>query len=216
MTSKKSRKQPGTNGELRLLAEAQLAERSSSVGLPPNVEEMPQLLHELEVQQIELEMQSEELRRAQEKLEVSRDKYSELYDFAPVGYCTFDARGRIQKINLAGASLLGTERELLTNIPISRFIADAKGKKVFTGHLKSVLHEKGIQGDELKLTRNDGQLIFVQIQSTALGTNGGQGQDILSSIVDVTVAKELEAEIQDAREYAENIVENLQDRKSVV
>jgi len=209
MKSKKGKGLPIADGELRLLAEEQLVERSASVEFPRNEEETQRLVHELEVHQIELEMQSKELRHAQEKLELSRDKYSELYDFAPVGYFTFDARGRIQEINLAGAQLLGIERGLLSNIPISRFIADAKGKKAFSGHLKNVLQKKGIQGCEIKLTQEKGQMIYAQVQSTALETNESQGRDILSSIVDITMAKELESEIQDAREYAENIVETL-------
>ncbi|MBE0501032.1 MAG: PAS domain S-box protein, partial [Desulfuromonadales bacterium] len=130
-------------------------------------------------------------------------------DFAPVGYFTFDERGRIQEINLAGASLLGIERELLTNIPISRFIADTKGKKVFSRHLKNVLKEQGIQGCELKLNQQSGEAIYAQLKSSALKANASQGRNILSSIVDVTLAKKLEDEIQDAREYSENIVETL-------
>jgi len=209
MKSTKSKLLQVEEANLRLLAEAQSMERSAKVLFPRNDEEAKRLVHELEVQQIELEIQSEELRNAQEKLETSRDKYSELYDFAPVGYFTFDAQGLIQEINLAGASLLGIERELLADIPISRFIADAEGRKVFSCHLKNVLQKNDMQGCEIKLTQKNGQVIHTQVQSTALGTNESEGRDILSSIVDVTVAKELESEIQDAREYSENIVETL-------
>ncbi len=165
----------------------------------------------IEAYQIELKTQTEELQQAREELATSQNKYTELHDFAPVGYLTFDAGGLIQEINLAGARLLGTERGELANIPISRFIADAEGKKVFSRHLKVVLKTEDTQVCELKLRSQNGKVSYVQIQSTVLTASAGQGKDILSSIVDVTKAKELEFEIQDAREYVENIVQTLRE-----
>ena len=61
-----------------------------------------------------LEIQNRELRETQERLEETSSRYSELYDFAPVGYCTLDPKGNIQEINLTGAALLGTQREMLS------------------------------------------------------------------------------------------------------
>ena len=58
-------------------------------------------------EQVELEAKVEELRRSREELEASRNKYAFLYDFAPVGYFTFDREGVIRSVNLTGVRLLG-------------------------------------------------------------------------------------------------------------
>ena len=84
--------------------------------------ELRRAQEELESQQIELELQNEELLRVQAELELSRNKFAELYDFAPVGYFTFDSHGVILEVNLTGAQLLGIERRLLANKPFTRFI----------------------------------------------------------------------------------------------
>jgi PAS domain S-box-containing protein len=163
---------------------------------------------ELEAQQIELEMQNEELKQAREETEISRNKYSDLYDFAPVAYFTFDARGVIREVNLTGARMLGVERQQLTNRPFIGFMADAEGRAVFPAHLAAVLHGQGLQKCEIRLVGKDGAVICGQLQSAADPTNHKSGY-ILSSIVDSTAGKQLQAEIKEAREYAENIVETV-------
>jgi PAS domain-containing protein len=61
-------------------------------------------VHELQVHQIELEMQNEDLRRVQNELEKARNSFSDLYDFAPIGYFTFDKKGLILQVNLTVSS----------------------------------------------------------------------------------------------------------------
>uniref|UniRef100_UPI00257DDC08 PAS domain-containing protein n=1 Tax=Desulfobacter sp. UBA2225 TaxID=1961413 RepID=UPI00257DDC08 len=91
-----------------------------SAALSP--EELRDTLHELRVHQIELEMQNEELRTAQAEIEAGRARYFDLYDLAPVGYCTLSEKGLIMEANLTAATLLGTNRGALIERPISRFI----------------------------------------------------------------------------------------------
>ena len=75
--------------------------------------DVKKLVEDLHIHQIEMEIQNEELRRAQLELEASRDRYSDLYDFAPVGYVTVSEKGSILHANLSCAAMLGVERSSL-------------------------------------------------------------------------------------------------------
>jgi len=109
----------GGRRKLRADAKAQVARDAASGKPRPSSKD---LQHDLQVHQIELEMQNEQLRRSQIALEESRNRYVDLYDFAPVGYFTLSASGLIQEANLTGAVLLGVERGRLRGRRFSRFV----------------------------------------------------------------------------------------------
>ncbi|HXE95584.1 MAG TPA: ATP-binding protein [Dongiaceae bacterium] len=173
--------------------------------------ELRRVQEELETQQVELELQNDELRRAQDELELSRNTYAELYDFSPIGYFIFDAFGVIQEVNLTGAQLLGLERGLLVEKPFIRYIADAEGRETFSHHLETVLQKEEMQRCEIRLIGKDGTVVYGHLKSVSLDNVRSTDGYILCSIVDGTVAKKLETEIQDAREYAESIVETVRE-----
>ena len=110
------------NLELRKRAEDAVSGESNDIR-ELSEEKMQSAIHELRVHQIQLEMQNEELRRSQLELESARDRYSDLYDFAPVGYFTVNDKGTIVEANLTCAAMLGVEaRGWLIGKPFSRFI----------------------------------------------------------------------------------------------
>ena len=86
--------------------------------------EILKLIHELEVHHIELEMQNEELQLAKERAEMAVEKYTELYDFAPMGYFTLSIDGAIKELNLCGARILGKERSRLINNSFGFFVSE--------------------------------------------------------------------------------------------
>jgi diguanylate cyclase (GGDEF)-like protein/PAS domain S-box-containing protein len=178
---------------LKKAGEAKIAELH-----PPRVEgEMRRLVQELEIHQVELEMQNEELRRIQEELQLSRNKYAELYDFAPIGYFTLDFQGLIREVNIAGAQLLGKERRRLIAKPFSGFIADAAGKGVFSRHLESVFQKPGMQQCEISLKGKAGTVIHGQLQSVTVATLEREDGCILTAIVDNTAGKLAEDRIRE-------------------
>ncbi|PUA17136.1 EAL domain-containing protein [Glaciimonas sp. PCH181] len=129
-----------------------------------------EILHELRVHQIELEMQNEELRRAQINLEESRDRYVDLYDFAPVGYLTITPEGMIVEINLTAAALLGVERTKLLQRRFTRFIA-SDDKDRWHRHFINVLRHNRQHQCELLLQRNDGSQLDVQLDCLRIDVN---------------------------------------------
>ncbi len=102
----------GASDELRRRAEKRLKKQSPATA-PNSPAQSKRLLHELQVHQIELEMQNEELRESRAEMEATLERYTDLYDFAPVGYFTLAAGGVIRELNLPGARLLGLERSRL-------------------------------------------------------------------------------------------------------
>jgi PAS domain S-box-containing protein len=115
-------------------------------------EEAAEVLHELQVHQIELEMQNAELHRAQEELEASRERYFDLYDLAPVGYCTISEQGLILEANLTAATLLETSRNGLVRQSLSRFIL-SDDQDIYYLHRRALFATGAPQKCELRMLR---------------------------------------------------------------
>ncbi len=166
------------------------------------------LIHELQVHQIELEMQNEELRRAQKELEESRDRYSDLYDFAPVGYFSFDKNGLILEVNLTGAKKLGVERNFLIKKPFSLFISSVS-KDVFYLTLRQVFSTGVRQTCELKLVDKKGVEFYVQLESLAV--KDGNPVHCRTAMSDITDRKKAEKAIRNVLAYTESIVDTIRE-----
>ena len=110
--------------ELRRRAEERLRASRTDAGAPTEAE-VRRLLHELQVHQIELELQNEELRGSRAEVEAGLERFTDLYDFAPVGYVTLDRDGVVRQVNLAGASMLGAERARLSGRRFGDFVGEA-------------------------------------------------------------------------------------------
>jgi diguanylate cyclase (GGDEF)-like protein/PAS domain S-box-containing protein len=136
---------------------------------------LKKLVCELGTHKIELEIQNEELRRAQMEIESSHRKYSDLYDFSPVGYFTFDKNGLIREVNLTGAGMLGIEKRFLIGTPIQNFI-ELADREVFRDHLVGVLKSRTRKTCEINMRRMNGTLFPAQLQSIS-SDSGERGID---------------------------------------
>jgi PAS domain S-box-containing protein len=155
--------------DLRKQAEELVRQRTSIS--PHDIKEMSpekiqQIFHELQVYQIEFQIQNEELRRYQEVLEATRARYFDIYDLAPVGYCTISEPGLIEEANFTAATLLSVARGELIKKPISRFILK-EDQDIYYLHRKLLL-ETGIpQVCDVRMVKIDGSPFWAQLNIAA-------------------------------------------------
>ena len=191
--------------ELRRKAEERLKEKPA-VSEKMSELETQELVQELRVYQTELEMQNEELRRTQAVLEESRAKYSDLYDFAPVGYLTLNRQGLILEANLTACSKLGKERSLLISINnlFTNFIIEKGEKDLFYQHLGKVFEAKSLETCELELKGKGNTKFYAQLESIMVKDNLSQCR---TAITDIT--ERIRAEMELRRSQTELQTANL-------
>jgi len=197
--------------ELRQQAEEKLKEAPGDSedlsGASP--ERMANLIHELQVHQIELEMQNDELRRIQGELEKTRDRYSHLYDFSPLGYFTLSENGILEEANLTLSSMLGLERSALIGKPFSRF-ALREDKDIFYKHRRRLLETEAPQSCELRLMKKYGHEFHARIECMVIKSKGDDLRQIRAAVSDITELKQAEKTIKEHSETLEKRVDFLQ------
>lgn len=183
-------------------ARARLARTPPSELLSHSVEE---LLYELHVYQIELERQNETLRASRLELERSRDRYMDLYEYAPVGFITLTDGGLISQINLTGAAILKLER---SNMPDRRFSINVspadriRWSQIFTHTLQ---HGKHL-GCELALLRGDGSWFHAQLDGLHRFEDDGATM-VHVAFTDITERKQAQAREERTRRILDSTLD---------
>jgi len=176
---------------LRRRAEKQLKANSSETDYPMTVAETRRLLHELQVHQIELEMQNAELLIAQDDMAAALEKFTDLYDFAPVGYFTLDRSGVISAVNFAGAGLMRVERSGLIGRRFGLLVAD-KDRLLFSEFIGKVFLSNGTESCELSLCKEGAQPLVTKVEAVA----DASGQGCRVAITDISVRRQLAEKLE--------------------
>jgi len=134
--------------------------RGHSTSGTPSAEK---LLLELQVHQVELEMQNDTLRKTQAALEESRDRYRDLYEFAPVGYLTLTTDGLIDQINLTAVTLLGGPGGSFLHRGFIRLVAPEDQDR-WTRHFMALRMNSGSGKISLNLRRQDDTTFHALLQ----------------------------------------------------
>ncbi|MBF0328782.1 MAG: PAS domain S-box protein [Nitrospirae bacterium] len=159
------------------------------------------VMHDLTVHQIELELQNEELRQTQIELEKSRNKYSALFELAPVGYFTMDKNTKIREANLTGCRQFELDRSQIIGQPFSHFVAP-DAQDLFYFHMRKVLESSKRVSDEIKLRRSTGVFFYALIESLAI-EDPENGKSVIRFVIsDIS-------ELKNAQEEREKLIGEL-------
>jgi PAS domain S-box-containing protein len=178
---------------LRTKAEHNLRSEKIETGLMSE-EDILKTVHELHVHQVELEMQNEELRDAQEQLEESRNNYSDLFDFAPVGYFVIDTKGNISQVNLTGASMLGIERSFLIDKPFVLFVCK-EDRDAFYIALQRVLQDGEQRRCELEILCKGKGKFYAELLIELKTDFKGNASGCRIAVIDISKRKEAEQQL---------------------
>ncbi len=212
-TAKKS-----ADTKLRHAAEKHLATKKAPTKATIETEtDTQRLLHELQVHQVELEMQNEELYHSRETIEHLLSKYSDLYDFAPVGYVSIDETCTITNLNLTAATLLGDDRDKLIDHNLPRFFTP-DCRLGFLEFLKHVFSENGEHAYEAKLLQPNGGSCDVNVYATPAACRGDSKkicQIVIADITELKHAQESRKKLQIATATNEALQAEIHDRKTL-
>ncbi|OPY70846.1 MAG: Blue-light-activated protein [Syntrophorhabdaceae bacterium PtaU1.Bin034] len=201
------RSMPKTVQSLRERMEKMLARGREGLG-EETAKEMREHLRELQLHLARIEMENEELRRARLEAEKSRDRYSELYDQAPVGYLVLDEQGVVLDLNSTASNLLGLETTDLPGQPLFPLL-HPNFHDAFTLHLTGVLRSSKKQTCEVMVKRRNGDLVHFRVESIAAGT--GDRPVIRSVLIDITDLRQSEHELREGAELLRAVIEGTSD-----
>jgi len=180
------------------------SEDSSNLSLP----DAQHLLHELQVHQIELEMQNDELRKANEQCSILQNKYADLYNFAPTGYCTLDLNGHLLEANFTLAEQLDVAKDHLINTPFYHYIVKEDRDLLYL-HLKKLYQTEVQTNCEVKLVKQNGCQFHAQLESRFVRNSVDNSSVIHTSIMDITEQKKTEQALQASEEKYRSLVDNI-------
>jgi len=125
----------------------QLSRQSEAANNSPDklsavvIEELSTALEELYVAAEEMQMQQEALISAREILEKERQRYQDLFAFAPNAYLVTDVEGHIQEANRKAVALLGMSCDRLVGRLLAVFIP-LEDRKLFRSRLCQIQRDK--------------------------------------------------------------------------
>ena len=197
-------REPSPGSDARRQAEERLGLEDVPVD-PGMSTDVAELVHELRVHRVQLEIQRDELRATEVRLQGAVERYTDLYDGAPVGYLTLDGEGRIVEANLPAAALFQVDSDRLIGRALQTFVLRVDQDELRLHRRR--LHRERRHAGRVRLARADGAPLWVRLEETAFSRAGDRDARSQVALSDISAQKEAEA----ASELLTAIVESSRD-----
>lgn len=174
-----------------LLEQAQ-SELSQQPGLLLQaLEELNVTVEELQVSQEELYEQNQELEAAREAVEIERQRYQELFEFAPEGYLVTDTSGKIWKANRTASQLLNVSQQYLVGKPLTVFFVKEE-RQAFWSTINRLPEVGRLQEWSVRLQPRNGIPFDASLTVTTVDDLKGKIIALRWLLRDITERKQLE------------------------
>ena len=203
-----AQKKDGSTFEAEISASMVVDQQQQPVGMLgvfADITARKQVEEALRMHQIELELANEELRATQLQVAVAYQKYLDLYDFAPVGYCTVDPEGRILEANLTAARLFEVERSGLLTTRLYHYLAEPDRDRCFL-YLRQLADAAAPQPCDLRLLTPDGAARWAQFDAIIFAEH-----QYRIAISDITARKQTEDALRESERKYRLLAENSAD-----
>ncbi len=185
------------SAELRRRAEARVPPQQTRAGRPLTEADSLRLIHELHVHQIELELQNDELQKAGARSDQNLKRYTDLYDFAPIGYFTVTSDGAVRELNCAGAALFGQERSDLIGKRLGLWVVE-ENRAIFAAFLNRLV--QGVCQETCEVTLDLDGAPPRQVCFEGMGVGSGMDRSCRLVVVDITERKRIETALRESEE----------------
>jgi PAS domain S-box-containing protein len=187
-----------------------LMRRADQASPPPGIlaealEELGATLQELGVMGEELRQQNEALAAAEQAAEVERQRYQDLFNFAPDGYVVTNSDGVIQAANQAAVQLLGVQQEYLVGKPLVLFIAE-QDRKAFRTRLLQPPAEHHIGDWTLHMQPRHGAPCTAAVTVTTIRDSQGRIIELRWLLRDITEHQQMEDALVESEERYRSVI----------
>jgi len=173
---------------LRLRIENELQEKIKTVA-SANSGELEKLIQDLSAHYEELEQQNQQLVSSQNELTTIKEKYTDLFENAPVGYLILDSSLRIREANKTACVHFSAKCDELTGKSFKEFVDEAY-HKLFDSCFNEFVSDNLTSKCDVKLKTTTADF-FARIIVSVSVTDGAPG-DFRIAVVDISKEKELE------------------------